>query len=130
SFFSGKLVDRFSSLLVIQIVTIAGIPIIFLLTLATSPISLALLLILFGVFYSGVFPPQSVYLADLTSIYARGKIYGLIYCLSILVGAAAPGIIGLLADHLGLILALQLSTIPLILAGALFIYLKTCHIPG
>ena len=123
SFFSGKLVDRFSSLLVIQIATIAGIPIIFLLTLAASPISLALLLILFGVFYSGVFPPQNVYLADLTSIYVRGKIYGLIQCLSILVGAAAPGIIGLLADHLGLILALQLSTIPLILAGALFIYL-------
>lgn len=123
SFFSGKLVDRFSSLLVIQIATIAGIPIIFLLTLATSPISLALLLILFGVFYAGVFPPQNVYLADLTSIYARGKIYGLIQCLSILVGAAAPGIIGLLADHLGLILALQLSTIPLILAGVLFYYL-------
>ena len=123
SFFSGKLVDRFSSLLVIQIVTVAGIPIVFLLTLATSPISLALLLVLFGVFYSGVFPPQNVYLANLTSIYARGKIYGLIQCLSILVGAAAPGIIGLLADHLGLILALQLSTIPLILAGALFIHL-------
>ena len=125
SFFSGKLVDRFSSLLVIQVVTIAGIPIVFLLTLTTNPISLALLLILFGVFYSGVFPPQNVYLANLTSIYARGKIYGLIQCLSILVGAAAPGIIGLLADHLGLILALQLSTIPLVLAGALFIYLKT-----
>jgi MFS family permease len=123
AFFSGKLVDRFSSLLVIQIATIAGIPIIFLLTLAASPISLALLLILFGVFYSSVFPPQNVYLADLTSIYVRGKIYGLIQCLSILVGAAAPGIIGLLADHLGLILALQLSTIPLILAGALFYYL-------
>jgi len=123
AFFSGKLVDRFSSLLVIQIATIAGIPIIFLLTLAASPISLALLLILLGVFYSGVHPPQKVYLADLTSIYVRGKIYGLIECLSILVGAAAPGIIGLLADHLGLILALQLSTIPLILAGTLFIYL-------
>ncbi|MFQ6065868.1 MAG: MFS transporter [bacterium] len=125
SFFSGKLVDRFSSLLVIQAVTFAGIPIIFLLTLAISPISLALLLVIFGVFYSGVFPPQNVYLADLTSIYVRGKIYGLIQCLSILVGAAAPGIIGLLADHLELILALQLSAIPLILAGALFIYLKT-----
>jgi MFS family permease len=123
SFFSGKLVDRFSSLLVIQIVTITAVPIVFLLTLATSPICLALLLILFGVFHSGVFPPQNVYLANLTSIYARGKIYGLIQCLSILVGGAAPGIIGLLADHLGLILALQLSTIPLILAEAIFIYL-------
>lgn len=123
SFFSGKLVDRFSPLLVLQIVTITGIPIVFLFTLAASSISLALLLILFGVFYSGVFPPQNVYLANLTSIYARGKIYGLIQCLSILMGAAAPGIIGGLADRLGLISALQLSTIPLILAGALFYYL-------
>jgi len=124
SFFSGRLVDKFSSLLTIQIATIAGIPIIFLLTLAVSPIGLVLLLILFGICYASIFPPQNVYLANLTSIYARGRIYGLMQCLSILLGATAPGIIGLLADHLGLILALQLSTIPLILAVLLFVYLK------
>lgn len=125
SFFSGKLVDRFSSLLVIQLTTLTAIPIIFLLTLATSPISLALLLILFGVCYSSVFPPQNIYLANLISSYALGKTYGLIQCLFILVGAIAPGIIGLMADHLGLILTLQLSTIPLLLAGGLFIYLRS-----
>jgi len=125
SFFSGKLVDRFSSLFVIQLTTLTAIPVIFLLTLATNPISLALLLIVFGVCYSSVFPPQNVYLANLISSYALGKTYGLMQCLSILVGAASPGIIGLLADHSGLISALQLGAIPLLPAGALFIYLKT-----
>ena len=125
SFFAGRLVDRFSSLRVIGIATIVGIPVVFLLTLAVNPITLVLLLILLGICYASIFPPQNVYLASLTSTYRRGKIYGLIQCLSILLGATAPGIIGLLADHLGLILALQLSTILLILAGALFIYLKT-----
>jgi len=125
SFFSGRLVDRFSSLPVILITTIIAIPIIFLLTLATNPINLALLLILFGICYSSIFPPQNVYLANLVSSYALGKTYGLIQCLSILVGAAAPGIIGLLADRLGLVSALQIATIPLVLAGVLFIYLTT-----
>ncbi len=125
SFFSGRLVDRFSSLLVILMATVIAIPVILLLTLATNPINLALLLILFGICYSSVFPPQNVYLANLVSSYALGKTYGLIQCLSILVGAAAPGIMGLLADNLGLISALQLGAIPLLLAGALFIYLRT-----
>jgi fucose permease len=125
SFFSGRLVDRFSSLLVILMATVIAIPVILLLTLATNPINLALLLILFGICYSSVFPPQNVYLANLVSSYALGKTYGLIQCLSILVGAAAPGIMGLLADNLGLISALQLGAIPLLLAGVLFIYLRT-----
>lgn len=125
SFFGGKLVDRFSSLLVILIATVTAIPIVFLLTLASNPVSLALILVIFGVCYGSIFPAQSVYLADLISTYALGKTYGLFWCLSILVGAAAPGIIGLLADHLGLISALQLGTIPLVLAAALFLYLKT-----
>ncbi len=56
---------------------------------------------------------------------SKSSFYWQLLLASALVGAAAPGIIGLLADHLGLILALQLSTIPLVLAGALFIYLKT-----
>ena len=124
SFFSGKLIDRFSSLPVILITTVIAIPIIFLLTLATNSISLALILVLLGVSYASIFPAQGVYLA-LISTYSLGKTYGLIQCLSILVGAAAPGIIGLLADRLGLVSALQLGTIPLILAGVLFIYLTT-----
>ena len=123
SFFSGKLVDRFSSLPVILITTVIAIPIIFLLTLATNYISLALILVLFGVSFASIFPAQGVYLA-LISTYSLGKTYGLIQCLTILVGAAAPGIIGLLADRLGLVTALQLGTIPLILAGILFIYLR------
>ena len=124
SFFSGKLIDRFSSLPVILITTVIAIPIIFLLTLATNYISLALILVLFGVSFASIFPAQGVYLA-LISTYSLGKTYGLIQCLTILVGAAAPGIIGLLADRLGLVTALQLATIPLILAGVLFIYLTT-----
>jgi len=122
SFFSGKLIDRFSSLPVILIAAVIAIPIIFLLTLATNYISLALILILFGISYASIFPAQGVYLA-LISTYSLGKTYGLIQCLSILVGAAAPGIIGLLADRLGLVSALQIATIPLVLAGVLFIYL-------
>ncbi len=125
SFFGGRLVDRVSSLSVILITTIIAIPIFFLLTVATNPISLALILFFFGVCYASIFPAQSVYLADLVSRYALGKTYGLFWCLSILVGAAAPGIIGLLADRWGLVSALQLGTIPLVLAGVLFIYLRT-----
>ncbi len=122
SFFSGKLIDRFSSLPVILITAVIAIPFIFLLTLTTNYISLALILVLFGVSFASIFPAQGVYLA-LISTYSLGKTYGLIQCLTILVGAAAPGIIGLLADRLGLVTALQLATIPLILAGVLFIYL-------
>ena len=123
SFFSGKLVDRFSSLPVILTTTVIAIPIIFLLTLASNPIGLALILVIFGICFASIFPAQGVYLA-LISTYSLGKTYGLIQCLSILVGATAPAIIGLLADRLGLVEALQLGTIPLILAGVLFIYLR------
>ncbi len=125
SFFSGRLVDKFSSLLVILMATVTAIPVILLLTLATNPINLALLLVLFGICYSSIFPPQNVYLANLVPRNALGRTYGLIQCLSILVGAAAPGITGFLADNLGLISALQLGAVPLLLAGALFIYLRT-----
>ena len=125
SFFGGKLVDRFSSLPVILTTTVLAIPVIFLLTLVANPISLALILFLFGVCYASIFPAQSVYLAKLVSTHTLGKTYGLFWCLSILVGATAPGIIGLLADRLGLASALQIGTIPLILAGVLFIYLRT-----
>lgn len=124
SFFGGKLVDRFSSLSVILITTIIAIPIILLLSLATNPIGVALILVMFGISFASIFPAQGVYLA-LISTHSLGKTYGLIQCLSILVGATAPGIIGLLADRLGLVSALQLGTIPLILAGVLFIYLAT-----
>ncbi len=124
SFFGGKLVDRLSSLPVILMATIIIIPIILVLTLATSPIGLVLVLILFGICYGSVFPAQSVYLTNLVSTHSLGKTYGLFWCLSILVGAAAAGIIGLLADHLGLVSALQLSVIPVVLAAVLFIYLR------
>lgn len=125
SFFGGKLVDRFSSLPVILVTTVTAIPIVFLLTLASNPVSLALILVIFGICYASIFPAQSVYLANLLSTYSLGKTYGLFWCLSILVGATAPGIIGLLADNLGLISALQLGTIPLVLAAVLFLYLRT-----
>ncbi len=124
SFFGGKLVDRLSSLPVILMATIIIIPIILVLTLATSPIGLVLVLVLFGICYGSVFPAQSVYLTNLVSTHSLGKTYGLFWCLSILVGAAAAGIIGLLADHLGLVSALQLSVIPVVLAAVLFIYLR------
>ncbi len=125
SFFGGRLVDKFSSLSVILVTTVMAIPAIFLLTLATNLVGLSLVLILFGICTSSVNPAQSIYLANLIFANSLGKAYGLFFCLSILVGATAPGIIGLMADHWGLVSALQLGAIPLVLAGVMFVYLTT-----
>ncbi len=123
SLVSGRLSDLFPPLLVMLVAAVAVIPIIFLLTLSVKLVSLAILLVLFGICYAGIHPPQNAYLADLTSMYTRGRIYGLIHCFAILVGAAAPGIIGLIADKIGLSSALKLSILPLGLAVLLLFYL-------
>jgi len=124
SLVSGRLSDLFPPLLVMLAAAVGVIPIIFLLTLSGKLVSLAILLVLFGVCHAGIYPPQNAYLADFTSIYTRGKIYGSIHCLTILVGATAPGIVGLMADKIGLPSAFKLSILPLGLAVLLLFYLK------
>ncbi len=124
SLISGRLSDLFPPLLVILVATVGVIPVIFLLTLGERLVSLVLLLVLFGICCSGVYPPRNAYLADLTSIYTRGRIYGLIQCSTILVGSFGPGIMGLIADKVGLSLAMKLSILPLALATLLLFYLK------
>ncbi|TET65221.1 MFS transporter [Candidatus Aerophobetes bacterium] len=124
SLVSGRLSDLFPPLLVILAAAVGVIPVIFLLTLGERLISLAILLVLFGICCGGIYPPQNAYLADLTSIYTRGRIYGLIQCCTILVGAFAPGIMGLMADKIGLSLAMKLSILPLALAVLPLFYLK------
>jgi len=124
SLVSGRLSDVFQPLLVILAAAVGVIPIILLLTLLEKLVSLAILLVLFGICYAGIFPPRNAYLADLTSIYTRGKIYGSIHFFTILVAAVAPGIMGLMTDRIGFSSALKLSILPLGLAVLLLLYLK------
>ena len=124
SLVSGRLSDVFRPLMVILMAAVGVIPIIFLLTLWENLVGLATLLALFGVCYAGIFPPRNAYLADLTSIYTRGKIYGSIHFFTILVAAVAPGIMGLMADKMGFSSALRISILPLALAALLLFYLK------
>lgn len=124
SLISGRLSDLFPPLLVILVAAVGVIPVIFLFTLGERLVSLAILLVPFGICCAGVYPPRNAYLADLTSIYTRGRIYGLIQCSTILVGAFGPGIMGLMADKVGLSLAMKLSVLPLALAVLLLFYLK------
>ena len=124
SFLSGKMADRLMPLAVIQIMVFAVIPVILFLTVATGPAELVALLVLFGLCNSGVYPPQAAYLAELTPVNVRGRTYGLILSLLGLVGATAPGLVGLIADKVGLSLAFCLGVFPLLLAGFLLFILN------
>jgi len=121
---SGKASDELSSLGALITSVAFGGPVIILLTLAQNYISLIIFLVLLGIFYAGVYAPQQTYLAEITPQKSRGGTYGIIFCLSYIVGAIAPGITGLIADHLGLSNALRISTLPLFISLILLFILK------
>ncbi len=121
---SGKMVDLLSSLDSLIIFVLIGGPIIIFLTLAKNYLLLITMLVLFGISYAGIYPAQQTYMAESTPQKTRGGAYGVIFCVSYIVGAIAPGITGIIADRLNLSSALRISTFPLFLAIILFFLLK------
>lgn len=121
---SGRASDELSSLGALIAFVAFGGPVIILLTLSQNYIWLIVFLILLGISHSGVYAPQQTHLAEITPQKSRGGIYGVIFCLSYIVGAIAPGVTGLTADYLGLSNALRLSTFPLFISLILLFILK------
>lgn len=121
---SGKLSDEFSPLgALISFLLLSG-PVIIFLTLVQSYILLIISLVLLGVSYAGVYAPLQTFLAEITPQKSRGGSYGIIFCLSYIVGAIAPGITGFAADYTGLPSALRMSTFPLFISLILLFILK------
>lgn len=121
---SGKASDKISPLpVLISFVTLGG-PTIILITLSHTYAMLLFLLVVLGISYSGIWAPQQAYLAEKTPQSVRGGTYGIIFCLSSIVGAIAPGITGLTADYLGFSNALKISTLPLFISLILLFTLR------
>lgn len=122
---SGKLSDGISPLKALIMFVSLGGPAILCLTFSDNYLLLVPFLILFGISHSGVYAPQQSYLAEVTPKKSRGGIYGVIFCLSYIVGAIAPGITGFIADQVGLSSALRISTLPIFVSlMALFIIMR------
>lgn len=121
---SGKMSDILSSLNSLIIFVLIGGPIIIFLTLFKSYFLLIVTLVLFGISYAGIYPSQQAYLAESTPQKIRGGAYGIIFCVSYIVGAIAPGITGMIADNLSLPSALRIITLPLFLSLIFFFILK------
>ncbi len=121
---SGKMCDKLSAFTTLIIFIGFTGPVIIFLTFLQNYTSIIIFLIIFGVVYSGLFPAQQAYLAEITPQKSRGGYYGIVFCLGYIVGAIDPGITGVIADRIGLSNALKISTIPIFISLILLFALK------
>jgi len=120
----GKASDKLSPLLALILFVAFGGPMIILITFLERYILLITSLVLYGISFFGFWAPQQAYLAENTSQRSRGGVYGIIFCLTYIVGAIAPGITGFIADHLNFSSAIRITTIPIFVSLILLFYLR------
>ncbi len=116
----GLLADRGPPLAVLLLASGLLAPLILVLSLRLPLWALLPLLLLFGAFNAGCGPAQNLVLSNLGSRFGSGAAFGLLTAVASLIGAFSPALFGLLADRLGLAVAMRLFCLPA-LAGWLLL---------
>jgi MFS family permease len=108
----GALADRGPPLTVLLLASGLLAPLVLMFSLHLPFWTLPPLLFLFGAFNSGCGPAQNLVLSGLGSRFGRGATFGLLMAVVSLIGAFSPALFGLLADRLGLTVAMHLFSLP------------------
>ena len=117
---TGILSDYYSPLKIIFILILINIPLVFAITLPFPLLIIFVFLVILGFCGSGTWPPQGVWLSQVTSEKTRGKTFGALISSVNLTQAFSPLLFGFLADKWGLIATFRWATLPIIIA-ALFL---------
>lgn len=124
SLFTGWLSESYYSLSIIVILLITALPIIFLVTLPLPLFAIIFLLAGLGICHIGFFPPQNLWLSQVSRQSIRGKMFGIGMTLDTMALAIGPGLFGFLGDRWGLVASFRWTLVPLGVAAALFILLR------
>ena len=124
SLFTGWLSENYYSLSIIVVLLIAALPMGLLVTLSLPLLAVTLLLVTLGICHIGFFPPQNLWLSQVSRQAVRGKMFGLGMTLDTMAMAMAPGLFGFLGDRWGLATSFRWTLLPLGVAAALFMMLR------
>ncbi len=124
SLFTGWLSESYYSLSIIVVLLIAAVPIGLLITLSLPLLAIILLLATLGICHFGFFPPQNLWLSQVSRQAIRGKMFGVGMTLDAMAAAIAPGLFGFLGDRWGLVASFRWMLLPLSAAAALFMMLR------
>lgn len=124
SLLTGLLCERHYPLSIIATLLITALPIILLLTFSFPLPAIILLLVALGICQVGFFPPQNLWLSQVSGQAIRGKMFGTGMTLDTMVTATAPALFGFLADQWGLVTSFRWALLPVGVAAALFVMLR------
>lgn len=124
SLFTGWLSESYYSLSIIVVLLIAALPIVLLITFSLPLLAIILLLATLGICHFGFFPPQNLWLSQVSRQAIRGKMFGVGMTLDTMAIAMAPGLFGFLGDRWGLVTSFRWTLLPLGAAAALFMMLR------
>jgi FSR family fosmidomycin resistance protein-like MFS transporter len=110
---TGWLSESYHPLSVIALLHLVLMPIVLLVTLPSSLLLMALFLVGLGICYIGFFPPQDLWLSQVSRRAMRGKIFGAGMTLDTIAAAIAPGLFGFIGDRWDLVTSFRWMLLPL-----------------
>jgi len=121
---TGWLSEHYKPFSIITVLLIVVLPVIFLLTLSLPLFAIILLLPGLGIAEVGFFPPQNIWLSQVSRRAVRGKMFGIGMTADGFVRALAPGLFGFFSDHWGLVTSFRWALLPIGVAATLFAMLR------
>ena len=100
------------------------VPIVLLLTVPSRLLPITLLLTALGICYIGFFPPQNLWLSQVSRRAVRGKMFGAGMTLDTVAAAVAPALFGFLGDRWDLVTSFRWMLLPLAVATTLFVVVR------
>ena len=77
-----------------------------------------------GICHIGFYPPQDLWLSQVSRRAIRGKMFGVGMGLDTVAAAIAPGLFGFVGDRWGLVSSFHWMLLPLAVAATLFVVLR------
>lgn len=122
---TGVMADQKSPMTLVKVVAVATVPVMVLIGSVQNLAVLGLFLALLGAFWLGMYPPLNLVVTTLGAREDMGMMFGILTCLNALVNAFGPGLVGALADRIGLTLALWYASIPILIGAYLLVRLDS-----
>ncbi|MBA7479948.1 hypothetical protein ES707_15392 [subsurface metagenome] len=124
SLITGWLSESYRPLSVIAVLHILLLPIVLLVALPGPLLLITLLLVVLGICHIGFFPPQNLWLSQVSRRAIRGKMFGAGMSLDTVAAAIAPGLFGFVGDRWDLVSSFHWMLLPLAVAATLFVVLR------
>lgn len=124
SLITGWLSESYRPLSVIAVLHILLLPIVLLVALPGPLLLITLLLVVLGICHIGFFPPQNLWLSQVSRRAIRGKMFGAGMSLDTVAAAIAPALFGFVGDRWDLVSSFHWMLLPLAIAATLFVVLR------